>query len=74
MKSPAIYVMISVVMPQSSPPDARDRGPARGSAGAPPPGQIVDWLKFAWATLSQVKGFTAKVKALRRIIAILTQR
>jgi hypothetical protein len=61
-------------MPHVSPSDPRDRSPARGSPGAPPPGQIVDWLKFAWATLSQVKGFTAKVKAFGRIIAILTQR
>ena len=61
-------------MPSTSPSDARDRPPARGHPGAPPPGQVVDWLKFAFATLSQVKGFGAKMKALGRIIAILMQR
>lgn len=61
-------------MPNVSPSDARDRGPARGNPPTPPPGQIVDWLRFAVATLRQVKGFSAKVRALGRIIAILTQR
>lgn len=34
----------------------------------------MDWLRFAVATLRQVKGFRAKVRAFGRIIAILTQR
>lgn len=34
----------------------------------------MDWVKFAVATLRQVKGFPAKVRALGRIIAILAQR
>ena len=65
-----------MIMPNVSPSDARDRSPTRKTAGTPtpPPGQIVDWLKFAWSSISQVRGFIPKVKALGRIIAILTQR
>ena len=62
-----------MIMPNVSP-DAGDRSPTRRTAGTPPPGQIVDWLKFAWSSISQVRGFIPKVKALGRIIAILTQR
>ncbi len=61
-------------MSNSPPPGARDGPPASGRPGAPPPGQIVDWLKFAWASLSQVRGFVPKMKALSHIISVLTKR
>ncbi len=34
-------------------------------------GQIANWIKFAWASLSQVEGFIPKLKAIGRIIAFL---
>jgi hypothetical protein len=45
-----------------------------GRPGAPPPGQAMDWFKFAMANLSQVRGFVPKMKALGHIISVLAKR
>jgi hypothetical protein len=60
----------------SNPPSSNTPQPGAGAGGpgAPPPGEVFTWLKFVWASLSQVKGFVPKMKAIGRIITILKNR
>lgn len=61
-------------MPHVSPSDPPNRGTPQTRPGAPPPGQVMDWLRFALANLSQIRGFGPKMKALGHIISVLVKR
>ena len=48
--------------------------PIYTSAGTPPKDQVKAWVKFISTSLGQVNGFFPKLRAIARIISILTKR
>jgi len=61
-------------MPNVSPSGAPEPPAGQARPPAPPPGQTMDWFKFAMSNLSQVRGFIPKLKALGHIISVLSKR
>jgi hypothetical protein len=67
--------MIALAMTSGNAPSGAPQRPT-GSVrpGAPPPGQVLEWFKFAMDNLRQVRGFVPKMKALGHIISVLAKR
>jgi hypothetical protein len=55
------------------PSDGDGRRPGR-APGPPPRAEILQWVKFTFATLGRVDGFVPKLRAIGRIVAVLRSR